>query len=88
MKLSLTFRVLHTFISFKDTLTLSCIYSKSITVNMDMESRTINEQYKHEKIGQLHYDANFTYHETKPYPRTIVVLDPKHKLKLTPRYFL
>ena len=73
------------FISFTDKLTLSCIYSKSIVVDLDMESKIMKTQYKNEKYGLLHYEANISYNKTGHHSRTYVVFNPKHNLKLIPR---
>ena len=61
---------------------LSCKYSKSITVNLDLESKSIKEHYKNEQDGQLHYNANITFYRTG---RTLVLFEPTHNLKLIPR---
>ena len=61
--------------------TLSCKYSKSVSVNLDMESKIMQEQYKNTKDGQLHYEVTITYTNS----RTSVAFDPKHNLKLMPR---
>ena len=72
---------------YGEGLSLSCKYSKSIVLNLDMESKIIREHYENENDGRLHYEAIISYDTTGPQLRTIVVLNPKHNLKLTPRYF-
>ena len=64
---------------------LSCKYSKSITVNLDLESKSIKEHYKNEQDGQLHYSANVSFYKTGRFTRTLVHFEPNHNLKLIPR---
>ena len=71
-------------ISLKDILWLSCKYPRLITVNLDIESNVISESHDYKLDGILHYDS--TARLDPKSPRTIVSFQPKHQLKLFPRY--